>query len=174
MERALLERHRVMLHRLSQLPRFIVHADGRANVSEFVLHELCAPSCFDLSKAAYFVDNRDFKHLHGVAGFDRHDAYPHGPIWDNPDTFTQHMSDAAFNSRVRSVMRDAGTVDVVDRKLLDDLAHKLDFTTWHECSWNMRHSNTGLLMYTKANPTDATIDNHIADGLSLLSFCPVF
>ena len=44
-------------------------------MSEFVLHDICNPNCFNLQKAAFLVDNPDFDCLKGVAGFSADEAY---------------------------------------------------------------------------------------------------
>ena len=47
-------RHHDILMRLSLLPHKIVafNDEGVSHVTEFVLHELCGPQCFNLKKAA--------------------------------------------------------------------------------------------------------------------------
>ena len=62
-------RHYTILNTLSKLPRKMLSLKGQENVTEFVLHELCHKNCFNLDKAAYFVDNPDFDCLKGMAGF---------------------------------------------------------------------------------------------------------
>lgn len=152
----------------------MVHIHGRDNISEFILHELCSEPCFNLRKAAYFVDNPDFNCLRGVAGFDNNQAFPDQEIWQKPDEFSKHMHNASFNNTVRSIQHESLTGHGRDNKVLKELAEKLGFGTCANCSWNMRYDNHGILMYEKNDPDDSIVDNHLLDGMSLLSFCPVF
>ena len=59
-----------LLQKLSHLPKKIVALEGLEHTPSFVLHELCNESAFNLSKAAFFIDNPDFNHFKGIAGFD--------------------------------------------------------------------------------------------------------
>ena len=63
-----LDRRHNVLHHLTHLPRKIVSLNGAENLTEFVLHDLCQSRCFNLPKAAYFVNNPDFNCIKGVAG----------------------------------------------------------------------------------------------------------
>ncbi len=175
METKMLERQQRILQHLSTLPRMMTHIHGRDNLSEFILHELCSEPCFNLRKAAYFVDNEDFNCLRGVAGFADDQAYPKKEmIWQYPDEFTHHMQRSSFNNKVRSINYESLKNQTSKQKFLDEAAQKLGFGTCDNCSWNMRHDNHGILMYEKVDPKDSIMENHIIDGLSLLSFCPIF
>lgn len=174
MENKTLERQNRMLHHLARLPRLMIDIHGRDNVSEFILHELCSAPCFNLRKAAYFVDNPDFNCLHGVAGFVDDQAYQDQEIWESPDEFSKYMQNAAFNNHVRSIHYDGLNDAEREHKVLTEMAKQLGFGTCANCSWKMRHDNHGILMYEKADPEDSLVEDHILDGMSLLSFCPVF
>lgn len=174
MERQVLERQTRILQNLSRLPRLMTNIHGRDNISLFLLHELCSEPCFNLRKAAYFVDNPDFNCLRGVAGFSHDQAYPEiKKIWQDPDGFTTHMERSAFNTKVRSVSHESFKQSN-DQQLLHELAKNLEFCKCANCSWNMRHDNYGLLMYEKNDPQDTAVDEYLVDGMSLLSFCPIF
>jgi hypothetical protein len=174
MEAKMLERQNRMLHHLAQLPRLMIHIHGRDNISEFLLHELCSEPCFNLRKAAYFVDNPDFKLLRGVAGFSDDQAFNGSEIWQNPAVFSEHMQKAPFNNQVRSIYIEEPEITDNEQKFLQDLAATLGFDSCSNCSWKMRHDNHGILMYEKADPSDSCVEDHLVDGMSLLSFCPVF
>lgn len=174
MERRELERQNQILRNLSQLPRLMTQVHGRDNLSQFLLHELCSESCFNLKKAAYFVDNPDFNCLRGLAGFSCDQAYPkHQKIWHDPEGFSAHMERAPFNSKVRSISHKS-VKHADDKHILHDLAATLDLKDGAHCSWNMRHDNFGLLVYEKADPKDKVVDEHLLDGMNLLSYCPIF
>jgi len=67
----LLKRQHDLFKNLSSLPRMILVCNGCENIFELLLHDLCHPTCFNLKKVAYFVDNPDFDCLQGVAGVAR-------------------------------------------------------------------------------------------------------
>src|SRR5689334_18968556 len=97
-----LKKERDILNYLNHLPRKMLKFSQEDNISEFVLHALCCQDCFNVDKAAYFVDNPDFDCLRGIAGFSRSEAYPDSyHIWEKPQQFSSHMRTAPFNQQVR-------------------------------------------------------------------------
>ncbi len=170
-----LERQNRILQRLARIPRMMVYVHGRDDLSEFILHELCSEECFNLRKAAYFVDNPDFNCLRGVAGFSSDEAFHDiEKMWQEPDAFSSFIVQAPFNNQVRSINFDSLRNKMSEQEVMRDMAHRLGFTSCAHCSWNMRHDNHGILMYEKTDPSDTIVDEHIVDGISLLNFCPIF
>ncbi len=172
----LLQRQNKMLSYLSSLPRRMLLLHGIDNVTEFVLHDLCAEECFNLNKAAYFVDNPDFNCTKGVAGFSRDEAFAKiDAPWQDPRTFSAHMQLSSFNRQVRSLNRCSikkGGETHAD--LAGMLAKDLGFKNYDFCSWQMRHDNEGFVLYEKCDSSDLFVKDHLLDGLTLLSFCPIF
>ena len=68
------DKHIDILDKLCHLPRKILSLHGHDNITELILHELCNEQCFNLEKAAYFIDNPDFDCFKGVAGHCRSQA----------------------------------------------------------------------------------------------------
>jgi len=159
---------------INKIPRKMLHIQNYDNVTEFVLHELCHTRCFDIGKAAYFVDNPDFDLLKGVAGYARPEAYAGDDVWDNPSQFTAHMQGAPFNQKVRrfhhaSMRKNKESDDAI----VDLISHELDLKKPRYYSWDMKHDNHGLFVYEKTCKGDECVD-YVKDGLCLLGFCPVF
>lgn len=175
MERDALMRQHQMLCYLSQIPKRIVSLHGTHNLPEFVLHELCHQNCFDLKKAAYYVDNPDFNLIKGVAGYNRQEAYNNPEsVWENPNQFTTYMLESPFNTQVRTMQKESLKLKKHDhRALVDIIGPELGMTNPGFCSWDLKHDNHGILLYEKNDAAD-DVDNHIAQGACLLSFCPVF
>lgn len=170
-------RHYAMLSRLSSLPRKMLSLKGHENITEFVLHELCNKQCFDLSKAAYFVDNPDFDCLKGVAGFCAVEAYnPETNIWANPSAFSTHMQGSQFNQKVRTITHKSMRKDnKKDQEIVDRVARELNLQTPGYYSWDMKHDNHGLLIYERQCKEGDSCDvDSVLNGLSLLGFCPIF
>lgn len=172
----LLQRQHEMLTCLSHLPKKILALHDKDNVTEFVLHDLCHEHCFNLNRAAYFVDSPDFNCVKGVAGFCRSEAYANcESVWEKPEEFSVHMQSAPFNQRVRGISRcSIRKSEEKDEVLAQELARDLGFKNYDLCSWGMKHDNHGFVLLEKACHEDKFADEYVLDGLSLLSFCPVF
>jgi hypothetical protein len=172
----LLDKQNKMLICLTGLPKKILSLHGAENVTEFVLHDLCNECCFNLSRAAYFVDNPDFNCTKGIAGFCRDEIRDKcSGIWDDPQAFSRCMQSSLFNQKVRHIneisLKNAGyDQDVLAKKLAEDL----DFKHYTYCSWTMKHDNNGFVIFEKAEPQETFADEHVLSGVTLLSFCPIF
>ncbi len=164
-----------MLKQLSSLPRKMVSLHGADKIADLVLHELCQPDCFNLVKAAYFVDNPDFNCFKGVSGLLRSELKDdHVISWDDPALFLSYTFDLPFNKQVRQVTKPSYKKQQCrDQEMAEEIASDLGFNDHAFCSWNMKHDNHGLFIYEKANLADYPIEEHLADALSLLSFCPI-
>ncbi|HRN77819.1 MAG TPA: hypothetical protein PLU71_01150 [Candidatus Dependentiae bacterium] len=174
----ILKRQHAVLNRLSQLPRKMLALKDQGNITEFVLHELCHTDCFDLEKAAYFIDNPDFDCLKGVAGVWRPEVYttPNNDIWQNPSLFTAHMQGSLFNQKVRDFIRPSlRKSKESDEEIVRMIGQELHMQNPGYYAWDMKHDNHGLLIYEKPYKTgDACDIDMVLNGLSLLSFCPIF
>lgn len=170
-----LQRQHEVLRCLSHLPRMMLLLSERDNVPEFVLHDLCHPTCFNLRKAAYLVDNPDFDCLHGVAGLS-HDEIniENEDVWHSPDDFSMSMQLSPFNQKVRDIERASQKrSELSEEELLNELANILGLEQPSACSWNMKHDNYGLLIFEKAAFDDTAADEYLINGVSMLSFCPI-
>lgn len=158
------------------LPRKMITLHGNENVSEFVLHELCHEKCFNLKKAAYFIDNPDFDCLKGVAGVSLEERPLVDDIWQKPEEFSTYMRQSPFNQKVRSLSRpSAKKVSIeADKELAIDVAHELGITNIGYCSWTGKHDNHGILVFEKGAPQEEVDRDELLSGVSLLSFCPIY
>jgi len=169
------KRYEALLEHLSSLPRKIIAIHELDNLSEFILHDICSESCFNLDKAAYFVDNPDFDTCKGIAGFCSHEAYgDYNRLWDDPPSFSAFTRESPFNQRVRSLILES----VVRNKLMHEdmvkrIASELGFAHPAWCSWHLKHFNDGLIVYEKADSDDALFDQHFLNSLYLLGFCAI-
>lgn len=172
-EKELFEKRHRILQQLCHLPKQILRFHEEANTSEFVLHDLCGKNCFDIQKAAYFVDNPDFNCIKGVAGYNKPEAYvPERSIWNEVDRFSTHMEGSPFNQKVKHVELCSVIKDLrPDEELMDDIAHSLDFNNFGYCTWHSKYDNHGFLLYEK--PTDGD-DLYFEEGGCLLGLCSVF
>jgi hypothetical protein len=159
---------------LSHLPRKMLTISGHDQLPVFVLHELCHEGCFNLVKAAYFVDNPDFDCMKGIAGVAREHSLTECSIWENHDRLISSVSQSPFNDSVRNVSfssarRNAVSDEETAKKVCDQLGMRCD----GYCSWNMKHANHGLLVFERVATTTPLAQEDLLNGASLLSFCPI-
>ncbi|MFZ5954554.1 MAG: hypothetical protein ACOYT8_05650 [Candidatus Dependentiae bacterium] len=167
--------HELLKH-LSYLPRKILTMQGTDNLTEFVMHDLCHDRCFKITKAAYLVDNPDFNCLKGITGFSKEECYPEShKIWEQPDLFSAHMKSSPFNQQVRSIMLCSASKKsaISDVGMVNEIAENLGMKNHAFCSWNSKYDNHGLFLYECASDMDIEQD-HLMNGLCLLSFCPIY
>jgi len=170
-----LQRQHEVLRCLSNLPRMILLVSERNNVPEFVLHELCHPTCFNLSKAAFLVDNPDFDCMRGIVGLSRDEIDTlDSSVWESPDDFSLQMELSPFNQKVREVERSSSKRNGHSQKeLIEVVADQLDLNQPSACYWNMKHDNHGILIFERAALEDQSLDEFLINGVSILSFCPI-
>lgn len=174
MEKKNNDRAQELLICITSLPQNIIKLHGLANMPEFLLHNICQKHCFNLAKAAYFVDNPDFDSLKGVAGFHHPESYEKDH-WSDPDTFTKHMQNAPFNKRVRDILLTSIRKNNHDQdKIVADLSNALEFNNPNYLSWPVKYNNHGLLLFEPRDEEHELIQEHLHSGVHLLGFCPVF
>ncbi|MFC1841787.1 hypothetical protein ACFLYA_01825 [Candidatus Dependentiae bacterium] len=172
----ILEKQNRILNSLSTIPKKILSLHGAENITEFVLHDLCQENCFNLEKAAYFVNNPDFNCLKGVAGISTRDL-PEGlwsDIWEQKEMFSTYMRNSPFNRKVRGLSQCSleGT-DIPNEDIIKSVSRNLGIEHPSYYSLDMKHGNGGLFIFEK-NQKDDISEKHLLDGVSLLGFCPIF
>jgi len=162
-----------MLQHLGNLRKMIVHNHELDNLSEFVLHELCAGPCFSINKAAYFINNPDFKMLRGVTGYSKQES--HMPdAWNNQKQFADNMQNSTFNQKVREYSQNSFDKGSRSKKyMIDKLADQLEIDNPEYHVWNLKHANHGLLIYDPSKDEANHLQEHLHDSLHYLGFCPV-
>ena len=156
------------------LPKNIIQLHGLENMPEFLLHTMCQKTCFNLQKAAYFVDNPDFNFFKGVAGYYHPESYQQDH-WNDPEIFTHHMKNAPFNKKVRDIQHESiKKNNQSEQQLVDHLSKELHFSAPHYLSWPVKYNNFGLLLFDSSDEDQESIEEHLHAGLHLLGFCPVF
>ena len=170
----MLKKHAILNH-LSSLPKKVLSLHGRQHISDFVLHDLCNPQCFDIKKAAYLVDNPDFDCLKGVAGFSDEEAYGSNTMWENPDLFVAHIEKSPFNNKVRSILKTSmSRSHKSEQETTQMIGEYLGILKPVYCSWPMRYDNHGILIY-ESEPNSCNVSSDILlNGACLLGFCPVY
>lgn len=164
-----------LLRQLGTLSKMMVQHHATNNLAQLVLHDLCSSS-FNIDKAAYFVNNPDFKCLKGVAGYEKKDAYlPKRTIWEEEEDFTSHMDRAQFNNQVRAyvTIHFEPTSMQPAHPVAYELAQKLSMKNPQHHVWTLKHDNQGLLVY-ELNGQAPAVHEHLPDYLHYLGFCQIF
>lgn len=171
------KQHKV-LENLCKIPKRILSLHGQKNMIEFVLHDLCHEYCFNLKKAAFFIDNPDFNCLKGIAGFSRDESdklVECDPVWEYPEQFSSCMKGLTFNNKVRDIYQCSVQKKHINHEIIvRDIAQQLDVADPLFLSWPVKHGNHGLFVFEKADKADACVDSYFSHGIALLGFCPIF
>jgi hypothetical protein len=173
----LMNRNAQIADSLRRLPRKMLQLHGLDNVTDFVLHELCSASCFNIPKAAYFIDNPAFNCLKGIVGVSGQELQGFDNIWTQPEQFIYTMAQSPFNQKVRAFNYESRkNRGHAEQAMAETIAKELDFNDYGFYSWDMKHDNHGFLVCEKnSNPEhEHPHEEFMVDGLSLLSFCPVY
>ncbi len=168
-------RHEQFFISLTQLPQRMLANYDQDHMAELVLHNLCDEQCFNVSKAAYFVDNPDFNCLQGIAGYDKCDEHPAvNHCWQEPSAFNKHRSQCSFNEKVRTISRPSNK-RVTDHhgSLVTDLAAELSLSNPLIYTWSMKHDNHGVLIFEPQANDLLELTQEMLSGMCLLGFCPI-
>jgi hypothetical protein len=176
-------KHNEVLLFLNYLPKKIIqlHAqdDHIGDISGFVLHDFCNESCFNINKLAYFVDNPDFNCFKGIAGICNHEAgfCSDVDIWSQPEQYRSYLNASPFNNKVRSIeqasLKNNGKASS-EQGFMDILAQELEIDNPIYVSWAMKHGNNGFLLVENNDDAAEFIEEHLPQGVYLLSFCPIY
>ncbi|MBP6869793.1 hypothetical protein KBC04_02840 [Candidatus Babeliales bacterium] len=166
-----------LLQHLGNLRKKMIQNHELENLSEFVLHDLCTGPCFQVNKAAYFINNPDFNLVRGIAGY--HHQEPHAQVrdvWTHQKQFIAGMQDSDFNKKVRvNNLHSAFEFGKSSEKyLVEKLADELEIANPLYHVWNLKHANHGLLIYESNVDDQKHVQDHVLDGFYYLSFCPVY
>lgn len=167
-------RYQEILKWYINLPNHMLALHPRENITEFVLHALCDAQCYNLEKAAYFVDNADFNCVKGIAGYNRDEEFDSLTMWSSPDEFSDHMRSCSFNQKVRSIELDSFKKSKRSQEvIISDLAQNLQFDSPMFFKWNVKYDNEGILLF-QADKNSNGCERELLEGLCLLGLCPVF
>lgn len=160
-----------LLYHVGTIPKLMLGNHMRDDLASFVLHELCLNSGFGLGKAAYFINNPDFKCIKGIAGYHVPEAF-NGASWEDSKAFAQHMEQAKFHNKVRShqgthLIKNSGELS------LNELQDTFEFEKLGSHIWNLKHDNQGVFLFEKQD-SNKIVEDHLVDFVQYLGFCPVY
>lgn len=160
---------------IAKIPHKILKHHEVPGLAHMVLHELGHDNVFGLKRAAYFVDNPDFDHLVGVAGFCKNECIFHKKNhWNDPHSFKQDMEAAKFHNNVRIVATQSFNKKHIDTNSFADIAllsDELEITNPSFFTWNMHHGNHGLLIFEPSKEISVWRHSLLSNIIGLLSMC---
>ena len=158
------------------IPHKILKYHDVDHLPQLVLHHLGHEKCFDFTKAAYFVDNPDFDHFVGVAGFSKDElSRYHDNLWDDPHIAGASIKKIAFSDQVGNILRASFKkkhIDFHNDKEVKSLGKELGMSNPQFVSWDMKHGNHGLLIFEGRELSDK-IRKVLEQAVAFLGFCPI-
>lgn len=147
-------------------------------LSQMVLHELGHDNCFGLTRATYLVDNPDFDHLLGVAGYCKKDCPCHKQdLWKDPYSFKGDMKDAEYHNQVQKFLNNSlkrKEINLSNAKEVKDLGIQLGVVNPEFFSWTMKHGNHGILIFEQGEkPVKDWKRELLSNVAAILSFCGI-
>ncbi|OQA35612.1 MAG: hypothetical protein BWY54_00534 [Candidatus Dependentiae bacterium ADurb.Bin331] len=169
-----LNKHNQILRHLSEIPGRMISIHGRENVAAFVLSDLCHENGFNLTRAAFFVDNPDFDCFKGIAGVHKGDSHGISNVWQDADQYSSYMISSPFNKLIRSIEQKSMARNGHDEKeAVHKIAHELNFVQPKHYSWRMKHDNKGIFVFDHVHGELEELAEHMQNCIHLFSFCPI-
>jgi len=166
-----------LVHNVTNLPHKIIKNYSLSELPQLVLHELGHENNFDFKRAAYLIDNPDFDHLIGVAGFCQHDCEHHkNDIWSEPKSFQKDMETAHFHSEMKRFLKNSlkrRDIDIHKSNEIKELGSAMGINNPEFLMWNMKHGNHGLLIFEKKSELCDFRKNMLSNASALLSLCGI-
>ncbi len=167
---------------LSGLLHKVLNFHDVDGLPQMVLHELGHENSFNFSRATYLIDNPDFNHLLGVAGYAHDECHFHkNDLWQDPQSFLKDMDGAHYHNQVRDFLKESlrrNEIDLDSSKEIHELGHCLGLEKPEFFSWNMKHGNHGLLLFDRKEVIEDpdTLNwrvSFLRNIAALLSFCGI-
>jgi hypothetical protein len=160
---------------LSRLPHRILQHHHLETLPQMILHELGHDKGFGFKRAVYLVDNPDFDHLVGAAGFCKDECKHHQKdLWINPSTFCHDMKQASFHHEARQLALCSlarKDVNIQDAPGVKEIGEKLGMQHCEVFSWNMKHGNHGILICDPGRELEPWRRALLSNFVALLSLC---
>jgi len=145
-----------LVDHISKLPHKILRNYHLDSLPQLILHELSGESGFRLKKAVYLVDNPDFDHLVGAAGFSIEGACLYKEV--------KKISRPSLKRKCEDFC--AATEDV---KAIGDAVGMNEPEVF---CWPMKHGNYGVLIFEGEELSDAH-RSLLSNSVALLSLCGI-
>ncbi|MFH1643916.1 MAG: hypothetical protein ABIA74_01955 [bacterium] len=172
------EQQQSIIRYLSALPHKILQFHDLDGLAQMILHELAHKPAFNLKRATYLVDNPDFDHLIGVAGFEEQECHLHKvDLWQSPDLFSNDMQEANFHNDIKKFLKNSlkkNDINLNNSQEVSGLGHFLGMKEPDYFSWNMKHGNHGILLFDKGEHDLPEWKRELLmNAAALLSLCSI-
>lgn len=162
---------------LLTLPHKIIRHHEVDGLVHLVMHEIAHQELFGLKRALYLIDNPDFDHLKGVAGYcEKECQHHHDDVWKQPEQFKEDMKSALFHRQVQDYLGSSFKLKHLNLHDFDhviDLANNLGIAEPHFFSWQMKYGNHGLFIFEKSKNLGVVEHNLLSNAVVFLSMCAV-
>ncbi len=174
---ALTEQEKHLVKIITHLPHRILQYYDIDGLSQLLLCEIGRDRTFGLTKAAYFVDNPDFDHFMGVAGYCQDECgIDEEDVWDDPHHFLERLAEVEFNNKIKGITETSvhrKHLDLQDKEEILELGRKMGMKNPHYFVWNMKHDNHGVLIYEHDNTVCEWRKSLLENIAAILSLCSV-
>jgi hypothetical protein len=138
------------------------------NMAKLVIYELCSKNCFGLKKAAFLVNNPDFKWCRGVVGYEaREDSL----IVKNEADVINFFEQSLFHATTCAI--ECVACEKNDSTVFAKIAEHLHMPSHQVCTIPLKHGNEGLFVYEFFNTSDELSVDIIQQIVALIGFCPL-
>jgi hypothetical protein len=166
-----------LVHGITHLPHKILNHHFLSELPQLVLHELGHDNCFGLKRAVYLIDNPDFDHLLGVAGYCCDECKHHSEdMWAKPEGFGEDMGEASFHNDMKKFLRTSfkrRDVDLHKSGDIKELGSLMGIEVPKFFLWNMKHGNHGLLIFDEGKEICPWRKQMLQNASALLSLCGI-
>lgn len=167
----------VLIQRVTDLPGKILIYHDIDHLSQIVLHYLAHKDCFGLESAAYFVDNPDFDHLLGIAGFSRNECCFESveKLWVKPVFYQEKIDDSVFGRKVKNHLKGSikrQNIDLNNADQIINLGREIGMVSPEYFSWDLKYGNQGLFVFEKKGMTEYS-KKILKNAVRLLGFCSI-
>jgi hypothetical protein len=169
--------HHSLIHSVTLLPHKILSNYFMSELPQLVLHDLGHDENFGFKRAVYLIDNPDFDHLVGVAGFCKDECKHHKEdIWHEPHSFKTDMEPAHFHKEMKQFLRSSlkrRDIDIHKSGDIKELGTAMGLNDPKFLTWKMKHGNHGLLIFEKQKNLCPWRDKMLKHSSALLSLCGI-
>ncbi len=168
-----------IIESLCKLPHHIIKNQHQDGLAQLVLHDLAHKNAFGFKRATFLIDNPDFDHLVGAAGFCDKECHLHDEdIWNTPPKFFKDMENGHYHNDIRKICEPSlrrQNVDLSDARNVKRLATCSGIENPSFLTWEMKHGNHGILLFdTGEKPLEVSQCSLLEQAAALLSMCTFF
>lgn len=169
-----LSSHLSIIDQILQIPQQIIALHHTEGLVDLVLHNISKKDCLSLKRVAYLVDNPDFNHLQGVAGFCSA-VETKSTCSEDFSSAIEEIKNLDYNRKVKNISQEslrAKNVDLTSPENLKNLCESLEISNPKVYSWDLKHNNCGILIVENDESDCCTWKNALVEKISkFLGMC---